>query len=727
MAELSRNQLRNPGADRRQRRNSLIPDRRDTDAPVRRASNDIRSGTRGDVGGAEALMQMARQINGAANSFVERGEAKYKRDESLNAIQGQQDLEAGSIDPEKLRKSFAYRATVTTGQAKTALSTLRSSTVDGLKQYINNTQSTNIEEVEKDIDAFIDMKKKELIYNKDGKLNDFGSPEAARVLFDGMQKMTEELKTAARKDFSNALKERTKNALGESMSVDLEMGLPVNLEERIASVPKGVDMGPGEIRDILYESALNAATAAEMNGDFDRAQQIRYELLNATRKVKKAEALPALVSDGGGVVAGAATGKLPVDGKVTNNFEQHKARGSMGVDIDGKIGDAVLSPASGTVSKVGYDPKSGYFVIVDHGGGVVSTYSHLNRQLVTEGQQIGAGVQIAEVGNSGRVKRGKGGDGSHLHYRVKVNGKDVDPLKHTFSAPVSQTTGPGGTPLIDAMMASTETEGEAPVTGGPRLVPILSGTVYSLSGQQRAQVLAAIEAGDVQREREADKAEQERFEQGSEEVTQMFLDGKPPSKAQLAQWSREGRIHPTYAMSMVNAIEADERYAKSEARAAQNEAEREWEIAGSTAVAYIATEWKAGLGPRNYNDFMKELGKLEREGKLGPPSMRAGVVSGLDSAWRQGRTTVTKSPDYKVYAGQITQMFSGKGIAGALGGSDPSLKAAALTEYGVAIDQGKSPAVAFAEVKAKYEKSMGNPSKRISDVDARLSELEKKR
>jgi len=57
MAELSRNQLRNPGADRRQRRNSLIPDRRDTEAPVRRASNDIRSGTRGDVGGAEALMQ----------------------------------------------------------------------------------------------------------------------------------------------------------------------------------------------------------------------------------------------------------------------------------------------------------------------------------------------------------------------------------------------------------------------------------------------------------------------------------------------------------------------------------------------------------------------------------------------------------------------------------------------------------------------------------------------
>jgi murein DD-endopeptidase MepM/ murein hydrolase activator NlpD len=59
-------------------------------------------------------------------------------------------------------------------------------------------------------------------------------------------------------------------------------------------------------------------------------------------------------------------------------------------------------------------------VVIDHGYGVFTTYSHLSQTHVTRGQSITAGQVIGTVGSSGRTS------GAHFHWEIAVNGDFVD-------------------------------------------------------------------------------------------------------------------------------------------------------------------------------------------------------------------------------------------------------------------------------------------------------------
>jgi murein DD-endopeptidase MepM/ murein hydrolase activator NlpD len=61
--------------------------------------------------------------------------------------------------------------------------------------------------------------------------------------------------------------------------------------------------------------------------------------------------------------------------------------------------------------------------VVAHGYGVVTGFGHNAQNLVSPGQVISRGDQIATVGQSGRST------GPHLHYEVAVNGRVIDPKK----------------------------------------------------------------------------------------------------------------------------------------------------------------------------------------------------------------------------------------------------------------------------------------------------------
>ena len=62
-------------------------------------------------------------------------------------------------------------------------------------------------------------------------------------------------------------------------------------------------------------------------------------------------------------------------------------------------------------------------VEVDHGGGFTTRYAHLSKILVEEGQALGVGDIVGQVGSSGRST------GPHLHYEVRRNGSAIDPLR----------------------------------------------------------------------------------------------------------------------------------------------------------------------------------------------------------------------------------------------------------------------------------------------------------
>jgi len=126
-----------------------------------------------------------------------------------------------------------------------------------------------------------------------------------------------------------------------------------------------------------------------------------------------------------------AKGKLywPVQGKVISKYGKQKNPvlktyiKNTGIDIKAKSGDEAKAVFNGLVSMITYLSGYGNTVIVDHGEGFYSVYSHLSDILVEEDQYIKAGDTIGLVGESGSL------DGAKLHFEIYAYEKTVDPIK----------------------------------------------------------------------------------------------------------------------------------------------------------------------------------------------------------------------------------------------------------------------------------------------------------
>lgn len=118
----------------------------------------------------------------------------------------------------------------------------------------------------------------------------------------------------------------------------------------------------------------------------------------------------------------------PVTGRITGVYGSQRVlngkprRPHYGVDIAAPTGTPVKAPADGVVSLVHPDMFfSGGTLILDHGYGLSSSFLHLHRIRVPEGQAVRQGAVIAEVGATGRVT------GPHLDWRMNWFDQRVDP------------------------------------------------------------------------------------------------------------------------------------------------------------------------------------------------------------------------------------------------------------------------------------------------------------
>ena len=126
-----------------------------------------------------------------------------------------------------------------------------------------------------------------------------------------------------------------------------------------------------------------------------------------------------------------AKGKLywPVKGKVISKYGKQinpvlkTEIKNTGIDIKAKSGDEAKAVFKGLVSMITYISGYGNTVIVDHGEGFYSVYSHLSDIFVEEDQYITAGKTVGLVGESGSL------DGAKLHFEIYAYEKTVDPMK----------------------------------------------------------------------------------------------------------------------------------------------------------------------------------------------------------------------------------------------------------------------------------------------------------
>ena len=98
-----------------------------------------------------------------------------------------------------------------------------------------------------------------------------------------------------------------------------------------------------------------------------------------------------------------------------------------GVDYVIPEGTRIFATADGVIKDIkGKNSTSGITVVVDHGNGYTTSYSHLQSVKAKRGQRVQRGDIIALSGNTGLSLA------PHLHYEVRYNGMRVDPIHYFF-------------------------------------------------------------------------------------------------------------------------------------------------------------------------------------------------------------------------------------------------------------------------------------------------------
>lgn len=214
-----------------------------------------------------------------------------------------------------------------------------------------------------------------------------------------------------------------------------------NVSERDRSVYKilfesePVMPGDGERqRRLAFQARLEGMTNLELGTYFDEGLGMLYQEVSnyaamASRQRERVEAdvtralsIPAI---------------QPVDNRqltlLTASFGErvHPFFKTMsqhnGVDYSVPVGTAVFATADGTVRSLQTRGQtSGLTLLIDHGNGYETVYSHLDKVVAQPGRKVSRGDIIAFSGNSGLSFA------PHLHYEVRYRGTAVDPVNYFF-------------------------------------------------------------------------------------------------------------------------------------------------------------------------------------------------------------------------------------------------------------------------------------------------------
>lgn len=122
----------------------------------------------------------------------------------------------------------------------------------------------------------------------------------------------------------------------------------------------------------------------------------------------------------------------PTDGYISSGFgyrESPDEEFHSGLDIVNDYGAPVYATAAGVVEEAGWDYGYGYKIVIDHGNGYETWYAHNSRMLVSPGETVRKGEEIAEIGTTGFAT------GPHCHYEIVLWGKPIDPTPYLNGVP----------------------------------------------------------------------------------------------------------------------------------------------------------------------------------------------------------------------------------------------------------------------------------------------------
>jgi murein DD-endopeptidase MepM/ murein hydrolase activator NlpD len=116
----------------------------------------------------------------------------------------------------------------------------------------------------------------------------------------------------------------------------------------------------------------------------------------------------------------------------------------LAIDIEGQLGADVSAAAPGIVGYVGHELRGyGNVVLVVHPGGWVTLYGHNKRVIVSAGERVRQGQQIAELGSTGRS------EGPHVHFELIYQGRNCDPIPFVRPSEVEHLSAAGPTTQVE--------------------------------------------------------------------------------------------------------------------------------------------------------------------------------------------------------------------------------------------------------------------------------------
>lgn len=165
---------------------------------------------------------------------------------------------------------------------------------------------------------------------------------------------------------------------------------------------------------------LGGGGAPSLEENIDRLRASRDLLSGVTKRAGVIGRVKDEIPNRWPVVAGRGRVTLefgPAIHPITGSWYLHK-----GFDVADFTGTPVVAMAEGTVTKAEFDPYGyGNQVAIEHKYGFETSYAHLNRIDVREGQWVEAGQRIGTIGMTGIAT------GTHVHVELSLGGQIIDP------------------------------------------------------------------------------------------------------------------------------------------------------------------------------------------------------------------------------------------------------------------------------------------------------------
>ena len=207
--------------------------------------------------------------------------------------------------------------------------------------------------------------------------------------------------------------------------------LEAQLEEEHAQLETMKSSVEHEKQNVAKVMAQRENELAEIKSNLseaqDEAEMIEAEIQAQEEVITEIKRIMAENASKGDAYNGTFLWPVPASKRVTSDFGPRKSptagasSNHKGIDIGAASGSDIVAVAPGKVIISRYSSSAGYYITIDHGGGLCSVYMHCSSLLASVGDVVTSGQVIAKVGSTGIST------GPHLHFGVSLNGAYVSP------------------------------------------------------------------------------------------------------------------------------------------------------------------------------------------------------------------------------------------------------------------------------------------------------------